>query len=343
MRIAHSDIDQLAGNPGRANFTMTRFDISSGAMKEEVIAGLRASPKAIPPKYLYDDTGSALFDQICGLPEYYLTRTESWILKQHGRAILDRVGPDICVIEVGAGACQKGRILLETQMASTFFPVDISTECVRTAALGIAQDFPHVSVHAIAMDFLAGADVLEPLLPRNQKRLIFYAGSSIGNFDPPDAHRLLSEFHRIMRQEDGLLIGYDLRKDRNLLRQAYNDSRGITAAFNLNLLARLNRDLDANFDLGAFHHLALYNEHHGRIEMYLESPVVQEARIGNQSIIFDKLERIHTENSYKYTVTQFNAMVAKVGFDAAGVWTDLASFFAVGLFVKRRPQRVSAI
>ncbi len=182
----------------------------------------------------------------------------------------------------------------------------------------MADSFPHVSVHAVAMDFLSGLHSLKPLLPPAAKRLIFYAGSSIGNFDPPDAAWLLGRFTRLLEEGDALLIGYDLQKDRNVLRRAYDDSEGVTASFNLNLLARFNRELGADFDLDRFRHVAVYNEAHSRIEMHLESLAAQRVRIGNESVSFDPFERMHTESSYKYTVEGFDAMAAAAGFQPAG-------------------------
>ena len=168
--------------------------------KRRCSRGLKARPKTISPKYLYDTEGSRLFDRICELPEYYLTRAETSILREHAGAMLARVGPELCIIEPGAGACGKGRLLLETRQASMFVPIDISGKYLQGAALGVADSFPHVSVHAVAMDFLDGLDNLEPLLPRAGRRLIFYAGSSIGNFDPPDARRLLTQFSGVLKK-----------------------------------------------------------------------------------------------------------------------------------------------
>ena len=199
---------------------LTQVGVDSRTMEEEVIAGFKSIPKTISPKYFYDEEGSRLFDQICELPEYYPTRTETSILGRHASAMLGRLGRDLCVIELGAGACHKGRLLLETGKVSSFIPVDISTEYLQGQAFRVARSFPDVSVHAVGMDFLVSLDSLESLLPESGKRLIFFAGSSIGNFDPPDAHRLLRQFHELLRKDDALLIGYDLKKDPNLLHQA---------------------------------------------------------------------------------------------------------------------------
>ncbi len=334
MEIGQGQLPQCDDRWSKGNFRLSRVGADSRTMEEEVIAGFKSSPKAISPKYFYDEEGSRLFDQICGLPEYYPTRTETSILERHARAILDLVGRDLCVVEVGAGACHKGKLLLETGRVSSFLPVDISTDYLRGAALRVAHIFPHVSVHAVAMDFLVSLERLESLIPKGARRLIFYAGSSIGNFDPSDASCLLSQFHKLLRKDDALLIGYDLKKDPDLLRRAYDDSQGLTAAFNLNLLARFNRELGADFDLKTFRHVALYDETLGRIEMHLESLSAQEVKIVNERVPFDGSERIHTESSYKYSVDEFDAMTGRAGFDSVGVWTDHADYFAVALYAK---------
>jgi dimethylhistidine N-methyltransferase len=334
MEISQARVSQQADRRNVGNFRLSSVKADSRAMKEEVIAGLNSIPKTVSPKYLYDAEGSRLFDRICQLSEYYPTRTETSILERHAGAILDRVGRDLCVIEVGAGACHKGKLLLETGRVSHFLPIDISTDYLRSAALRVAHIFPHVSVHAVAMDFLVSLESLDSLIPKGVRRLIFYAGSSIGNFDPSDASCLLRQFHELLRKDDALLIGYDLKKDPNLLRRAYDDSQGVTAAFNLNLLTRFNRELGADFDLSAFRHVARYDETLGRVEMHLESLSAHEVKIANECVSFDKLERIHTENSYKYNVNEFDAMAADVGFDSVGVWTDQADYFAVGLYAR---------
>ena len=335
MEASQLQTTQWAGPRSAANFMLTQVDVDSRSMEDEVIAGLKSIPKTISPKYFYDEEGSRLFDQICELPEYYPTRTETSILQRHAGAILDRLGRDLCIIELGAGACHKGRLLLETGKVSSFIPVDISTEYLRSQALRVARSFPDVSVHAVGMDFIVSLDSLESLLPQVERRLIFYAGSSIGNFDPPDAHRLLSQFHELLRKDDALLIGYDLKKNPDLLQRAYNDSEGVTAAFNLNLLTRFNRELKADFDVSAFRHAALYDNSLGRVEMHLESLIAQEVTIADERVPFDRFERTHTESSYKYSVDEFDAMAARAGFDSAGVWMDPAAYFAVGLYVRR--------
>ena len=332
MEISQVQVSQRAERWNPRNFRVSMVEADSRAMEEEVIAGLKSMPKTVSPKYLYDAEGSRLFDRICELPEYYPTRTETSILQRHAGAILDRLGGDPCVIEVGAGACHKGKLLLETGRVASFVPVDISADYLRGAAMRVAHMFPHVSVHAVAMDFLVSLESLESLLPRAVRRLIFYAGSSIGNFDPSDASCLLRQFRQLLHDDGALLIGYDLKKAPELLRRAYDDSKGMTAAFNLNLLARFNRELGADFDLRGFRHSALYDETLGRVEMHLESLSAQEVKIANERVSFDRCERIHTENSYKYTVNEFDSMAADVGLAPHGVWMDEDRYFALGLY-----------
>ncbi len=304
-------------------------------MAEEVLAGLASSPKSIPPKYFYDAEGSRLFERICRLPEYYLTRAESSILKRRARALPRLLGRRLCLIEFGSGDCRKGRLLLDTGAVDTFVPVDISTDCLRSAARRAAADYPFLAVHAVAMDFQTDLAQLGALLPQTGRRVILYAGSSIGNLTPPDAHRLLRQFAGLLGKGGALVIGYDLKKDPAILRRAYDDSMGVTAAFNLNLLSHLNRELQANFDPGLFRHVALYNEEPGRIEMHLESLAAHEVTIAGRRIRFEARERIHTENSYKYSVAQFDAMASGAGFDPACVWLDAGASFAVGVYTAR--------
>jgi dimethylhistidine N-methyltransferase len=325
----------LKGENGRSNFGAFRVQAAPYSMEKEILHGLRSAPKTIHPKYLYDERGSRLFEQICETPEYYLTRAETSILNERAGEILARIGCDFCLIEPGAGSCRKARLFLETGAVSTFVPVDISSDHLMASATEVALSFPRLSVKAVAMDFLDDFGKLEEEVPRTGKRVIFYPGSSIGNFEPSAATRLLNAFSSLLREEDLLLIGFDLRKDPRLLRSAYNDEAGITSAFNLNLLSRLNRELGAEFDVSAFRHAAIYNETKGRVEMHLESLLAQEVRIGNETVAIEASERIHTENSYKYTVEGFNRMAAHAGLEPAKIWTDGRSFFAVGLYRKQ--------
>ena len=322
---------------GSDNFTAMRMPAISGSMAKDVLEGLRSFPKAISPKYLYDERGSALFERICETPEYYLFRTETAILTGHIGEILGRTGGDLCLIEPGAGACRKARLLLETGAVSTFVPVDISSRHLIDAATGVAIAFPEVSVNAVAMDFLTELPNLGKALPDNGARLIFYPGSSIGNFEPAAAFHLLGEFAGLLEEEGMLLIGYDLQKETGFLERAYNDGAGITSAFNLNLLTRLNRELGADFDVRAFRHVAFYNDSEGRIEMHLESVMSQKVRVAGETIGFSAKERIHTENSYKHTIPGFDGLARRAGLEPVGLWTDRDAFFAVALYRRRSP------
>ena len=329
-----------------AEYRLTEFRGESQAMAAEVLAGLSQSPKSVPPKYFYDAEGSRLFDQICRLPEYYLTRAETSILEKYAGALPKLFGRGLCLIEFGSGDCRKGRFVLETGAVDTFVPVDISTECLCSAARQVAADYPFVAVHAVAMDFQSDMTSLDALLSGTGRRIILYAGSSIGNLTPPEAHRLLSQFAELLGEGGALLIGYDLKKDAGILQRAYDDAQGVTAAFNLNLLARLNRELKADFDLESYRHVALYDQVLGRIEMHLESLVAQEVTIANQHVQLEAHERIHTENSYKYSVAQFDAMAYAAGFDPSCVWLDPTASFALGAYTTRprniAPRRIPA-
>ncbi len=304
-------------------------------MQDEVLAGLLRTPKQIAPKFLYDTEGSRLFDSICELPEYYLTRAETSILAHNAASIVERVGQDVSLIELGAGSCRKGELLLGTGNAAAFFPVDICADYLEDAAVRVAEAHPRVSVHGVAMDFLVSLESLEALLPENSARLLLYAGSSIGNFEPGEALRILHQFSRLLRNKDALVIGYDLKKDPSVLQRAYDDFSGVTAAFNLNLLARFNRELGADFNPDAFRHSALYNETLGRVEMHLESLSAQEVRIADQRVPFEPHERIHTESSYKYDTGEFDALAARAGLAPDGIWKDEDGYFAVALYTRR--------
>lgn len=291
---------------------------------DEVVAGLSATPKAIGPKWFYDSLGSKLFEAICELPEYYLTRTEHEIFARHARAMADRTGRERVLVELGSGNGEKVRTLLHHQVPAAYVAVDISPEILRVATANLAEEYTGLSIFAVCEDFSAGLDL--PAEIPDAPRLYFYPGSSIGNFSPPEAIALLSPLAR--RHGDGLLIGVDLLKDRAILEAAYDDPIGVTAAFNLNLLARINRELGADIAVRRFRHVALLNEAEGRIEMHVESAIEQQVRVGAHSFRFAAGERLHTENSYKYSVEGFAALAAQAGWKLAEVWTDERRWFA---------------
>ncbi len=295
----------------------------------EVLAGLRRRPRSIPPKFFYDAEGSRLFDAITGTPEYYPTRTELEILGAHAPEIAERVGTGSLLVEPGGGSCAKVRILLEGLRPCAYVPMDISREHLRLAAEQVAAEFPWLEVHAACTDFTRTLEL--PARAPEGPRVAFFPGSSIGNFDPPAAVDFLAAVAGLVGPGGFLLIGVDLKKDRTLLDAAYNDAAGITAAFNRNLLARINRELGADFDLAAWGHRAFYNEDLGRIEMHLVSGRPQTVRVAGEAFSFTAGESIHTESSYKYAVDELQQLATRAGFRPEAAWTDGAGLFSVHL------------
>jgi dimethylhistidine N-methyltransferase len=302
---------------------------ATASLRAEVLAGLARTPKAISPKFFYDRRGSHLFERICGLPEYYLTRTEIAILTDNAGEIAGLVGPQSVVIELGCGAVDKIRLLLDALRPAAYLGIDISRDYLQTATRRLALDYPWLRVHA------ACADLCGPLaqlsVPRGRRRVAFYPGSSIGNFEPHEAVQFLSRVRELVGPDGLLLIGVDLKKDPTVLHAAYNDAEGITAEFNLNLLHRLRRELNATLDPDGFAHRAFYNEDQGRIEMHLTCRRPQRMRIDGACFDFSSGETIHTENSYKYSVDEFEQLARASGFVPTKLWTDAREFFAVFL------------
>jgi dimethylhistidine N-methyltransferase len=295
----------------------------------EVLAGLRRRPRYIPPKFFYDAEGSRLFDAITATPEYYPTRVELEILRAHAGEIAERVGTGSLLVEPGGGSCAKVRILLEGLRPCAYVPMDISRDHLWLAAERVAAEFPWLEVHAACTDFTRIMEV--PTSAPVGPRVAFFPGSSIGNFDPPAAVDFLAAVAELVGPGGFLLIGVDLKKDRARLDAAYNDAAGVTAAFNLNLLTRINRELGADFDLGAWQHRAYYNEALGRIEMHLASTLAQTVRVAGESFAFAAGETIHTENSYKYGIGEFQGLATRAGFGPEAVWTDADGLFSVHL------------
>jgi dimethylhistidine N-methyltransferase len=293
----------------------------------EVIAGFSQRPRSIPPKYFYDEEGSRLFESICKQPEYYLTRTEIVLLEKHADDIKTLVGSGCYLVEPGSGSCEKVRLLLDTLRPTAYVPMDISCAHLRMAAAGIAADYPWLDVHAVCTDITR--EVSLAFIPEQAAPVMFYPGSSIGNFDRDDAVEFLACLARIAGPGGGLLIGVDLKKDHAMLHDAYNDAGGVTAAFNLNLLQRANRELDADFDMDAFEHHARYNSTAGRIEMYLTCTRKQTVNIDGHSFDFNAGDSIHTENSYKYTNDEFRSLAQQAGFTSCAVWTDSDRLFSL--------------
>lgn len=295
--------------------------------RQEVLDGLSRRPPSVPPKFFYDETGSRLFDRICASPEYYPTRTEIGILRDNAAAIAARVGRDCLLIEPGSGNSAKVRELLEPLAPRLYMPVDISRQYLRESAARLAREYPWLEVRAACADFTDGRPL--PALPVDGRRVVFFPGSSVGNFEPDDARDFLAFMAATVGAGGGLLIGVDLKKDIAVLEAAYNDAGGATAAFNLNLLVRIDRELDADFDPGGFAHRAFYDAGRGRIEMHLVSRRAQRVRVGGRRFVFGTGDSIHTENSYKYSVEEFAALAASAGFRLEDVWTDARSLFSV--------------
>jgi len=293
----------------------------------EVLNGLSRRPKRLAPKFFYDRRGSRLFDAITRLPEYYPTRTEIGILQQQGEAIAAHLGHDSVLIELGSGSPRKIRVLLDSLRPAVYMPVDISGEHLRDSASNISRDYPDMQVEAVCADYSASLHL--PEMPQEAARAAFFPGSSIGNFDPPAAVDLLRDVGEVLGPGGAMLIGVDLKKDWHKLEAAYNDSRQLTAAFNLNLLTRINREADADFDITRFAHRAFYNEAEGRIEMHLVSTCAQQVHVDGHRIEFAAGETIHTENSYKYSVEEFHDLGAEAGFAAEQVWIDNRNLFSV--------------
>jgi len=296
-------------------------------LKKEVLTGLSCQPKAISPKFFYDKQGSELFDKITELPEYYPTRTEISILKQHGPEMASLLGEECFLLELGSGSSQKIRLLLDALQPAAYMPMDISKEHLLESAQTLATDYPELEIHATCVDY---SDEFQlPYSPKKATKAAFFPGSSIGNFEPSQAQVLLERIAQLLGPEGALLVGVDLKKAPQRLNTAYNDAQGITAAFNLNLLTRINRELKANFELSQFSHHAFYNQELGRIEMHLVSNQSQEVQVDGQTFAFAEGESIHTENSYKYTVEQFHSIASDAGFLPEQVWTDDSELFSV--------------
>lgn len=298
-----------------------------------VLDGLGRPHKTLPCKFFYDETGSALFDAICDQPEYYPTRTELGILAAAASEIADLAGRGGALVEYGSGSSLKTRLLLDALVPAIYMPIDISREHMLAACHTLAQDYPALHLMAVCADYTRPFR-LPPTASQN-RRLAFFPGSSIGNFAPLEALRFLKQVAQQLSGGDGLLIGVDLKKDPAVLNAAYNDAAGVTAAFNLNLLTRCNRELDADFDLDGFAHRAFYNAAAGRVEMHIESQREQTATVAGHAFTFAAGETIHTENSYKYEPDEFQRLAGQAGFELQRTWTDPGRLFGV-LYLRRR-------
>lgn len=314
------------------NGTRVAFhDLAPGeaSFREEVLTGLARPWKAIACKFLYDARGSALFEEICGLPEYYPTRAEIAILEENSTAIAAGMGRNCHLIEFGSGASRKVRILLRAlDRPAAYVPIDISREHLQRAADSLAAEFPDLPVIAVCADYTRPLALPIPT-GRLGTRVGFFPGSTIGNFEPAAAAGFLMNCARILGRSGEMIVGVDLKKNSQILDAAYNDRSGVTAAFNLNLFGRINRELDADIDIAQFEHFAFYNDVMGRVEIYIRSLADQEARIGGRRLHFSRGELVHTEYSYKYAVREFQALAARAGFAPVSVWTDPDDLFSV--------------
>jgi dimethylhistidine N-methyltransferase len=298
----------------------------------DVIAGLSSEPRTLLCKYFYDERGAALFQKICELPEYYITRTEIDILDRHRAEIAAQLGSRISLIGLGTGSGTKTRILIEAlEKPAVYIPVDISEKQLRKSAALFRKIFPDLEILPVCADYLQPV-VLPATRHKAARNVVYFPGSTIGNFEPGEATQFLRRIAKVCHRGGALLIGVDLRKDRNVIEAAYNDDAGVTAQFNLNLLARANRELGGDFDLQHWRHRAIYNSDAGRIEMYLISQIDQAVHIADHTFHFRSGEKIITEFSYKYAPEGFATLARDAGFEFQKMWTDDARLFGVFYF-----------
>lgn len=310
-------------------------DDDNDSFAEDVREGLSAKPKWLAPKYFYDAPGSELFERICDLPEYYLTRTENSILDRYSQEIAEWMGEDAVLVELGSGSSTKTRHLIEALLRRHdelhYVPVDVSESILLTSARSLAEDYADLEITAYVAEYHTA---LRRLHEEDwHRKTIVFLGSNIGNFDSGAAERFLVLTRETMSEEDRLLMGVDLLKERRILEAAYNDAQGVTARFNLNILARINRELGGHFDLKTFRHRATFNERESRVEMHLESRILQNVPIDAISYTahFERSETIHTENSYKYSIDQLRSLLHRTGFEIETMWQDERGWFSLNL------------
>ena len=311
------------------SISVANYEPSKQAFYADVTSGLTGDEKSLPCKYFYDERGSQLFDQICELDEYYLTRTELGVMERHAPEMAAQIGPGVMLVEYGSGSSVKTRILLDhLQDPVAYVPVDISLDHLQHTARKLSVAYPHVEVLPVCADFTAEFE-----LPVSRRRpthsAVYFPGSTIGNFEPQEATRLLRRIAPLCGTGGGLLIGIDLQKDDSIVEAAYNDQRGVTAEFNRNLLHRINGELDADFAVDQFRHEAVYNQRLGRVEISLVSEADQSVEIGENVFSFADGEPILTEYSHKFTVTQFAQVASRAGLSLRRYWTDPDDLFAV--------------
>ncbi len=300
-------------------------------LTSDVLAGLRKSPKELSPVWFYDEFGSSLFDSICELPEYYLTRTELAIMEEHSEEMAQLIGPQAALVEFGSGTSFKTRLLLDHLVAPwAYVPVDIAREHLFDAASTLARDYPSLRIVPVCADFTQPFE-LPRHLSRAHRQVVYFPGSTLGNFSPEAARALLSSMRSLVGKEGAVLIGFDLKKDREVLERAYNDTAGITAEFNLNALRHLNRELGTNFDIDSFEHRAMWMEAESRIEMHLISKRDQTIELAGTRVSFRRGEHIRTEYCHKYTLESFANLASSAHLVASRTWTDTEQKFCVQL------------
>jgi dimethylhistidine N-methyltransferase len=307
------------------------LDEPTSTFAQDVIDGLSRAPKRLSAKYFYDSAGSELFEQITELPEYYPTRTELSILRDHGRAIATIIPKGAALVEFGAGAITKVRLLLGKCRLGAYVPVDISGDFLNAQARALRVDYPVLEIYPVTADFTASFELPEAV--KSMPKVGFFPGSTLGNFEPGEACTFLRSARTILGKSARMVIGVDLEKDERVLHDAYNDTAGVTARFNLNVLHRINRELGGDFDVGAFLHRAIYNHDRHRIEMHLICKKASTAQVLGKEFSFRPGESIHTENSYKYSVDRFRALARASGWTLRESWTDRDAMFSVHALV----------
>ena len=321
-----------------ARFALLRAATPRDDFATDVRTGLTAARKSLPPRWFYDDIGSALFDTICFLPEYYVTRTEAQILTSFREEIVSSFGPHIRMVELGSGMARKTRILLDAMEGEIeYAPVDVDASILERSGRDLLSEYPRLRITAVCSDF-AHPSIALGVLPRTRARtVVLFLGSTIGNLDPDEAVSMLRDLRSALAPGEALFLGADLRKSPAVLEPAYDDPLGVTAAFNLNVLGRINRELGGAFDLSSFRHRAFYDAQHGRIEMHLVSRIAQRVRIEalDLEIAFEEGESIHTESSYKHDASTLARLADASGFAIERTWTDAQNYFADVLMIAR--------
>jgi dimethylhistidine N-methyltransferase len=320
----------MSAEPIRATFH--DFAPQPESFRDAVLDGLSQRHKEIPCRWLYDEHGSELFEAICETPEYYPTRTETAILADCAGEIASLMGPQCQLVEFGSGSSRKVRLLLSAfERPSSYVAIEISREALQQAADDVAAQFPAIDVRAVCADYMEPLDLAEIPEPQQGRRLGFFPGSTIGNLDRPGAVQFLRRCREVVGPNGAMLVGVDLKKDARLLHAAYNDADGITASFTMNLLTRMNRELDADFDLTKFIHDASYNPVEGKVEIFIRSLADQVVTVAGERFHFRRGEGIHTEDSCKYSIEEFQALASRAGFAPRRAWTDVNELFSIHL------------